>query len=99
MRNPIRAAYEECERLSVEERMRLAELYSDTLVELSATVRLAGRSDLQPLLADLADAMNVASHGIATDDLGIDVLLEAGCLIITVQGIVERKPRFRIIRG
>lgn len=99
MRNPISAAYEECERLPVEERMRLAELYADTLAELSATVRLAGRNDLQPLLADVADAMKVASRVIAADELGTDVLIEAGCLIITVQGIMEREPRFRIVRG
>jgi hypothetical protein len=97
VRNPIRAAFEECERLSADDRARLAELYSDTLAELSETVRLAGRSDLQPLLADLADDMKGASRGIATDFLGTDVLLEAGCLIVTVQGIVERKPRFRVV--
>lgn len=99
MRNPIRAAFEECERLSVQDRMLLAELYADTLAELSETVRLAGRSDLQPLLADLAQAIKVASCGIASNDLGSDVLLEAGCLIITVQGIVERKPRLRVVQG
>jgi len=97
MRNPIRAAFEECERLCVGDRRRLAELYSETLAELSEAVRLAGRRDLQPLLADLADVLRVASKGIATSSLCTDVLLEAGCLILTIQGIVERKPRFWIV--
>ena len=99
MRNPIRVAFEECERLSVDDRTRIAELYSDTLAKLSETLRLAGRSDLQPLLADLADDLKLASRGIAADELGTDVLLEAGCLIVTVQGIVERNPRFRVVQG
>jgi hypothetical protein len=97
MRIPISAAFEACERLSIQDRTRLAERYSDTLEELSESVRLAGRKDLQPMLADIAGNMKIASRGIATDSLGTDVLLEAGCLIVTVRGIVERKPRFRIV--
>lgn len=99
MRNPIVAAFDECERLSAKDRQHLAEQYSRMLRELAQSVRVAGRHDLQPLLADLADDLNAAAAGISKDRFGSDVLVEAGCLIFFVQGIVEERPRLRIVQA
>lgn len=95
--DPVRSAIEELERLSVLERQRLVEKYAEDLVRLASAVLPIGRKDLHPLLSELGQSLKVASEGIAVDGLGIEVLIQAGCLIASVESILASETRLRLV--
>jgi hypothetical protein len=72
------------------DRLILVAAYSERLRYLASSLYQAGRSDLHPVLMDVAAEMQAIAHQIVATGAGLEIVLRAGRLIDAAETLVAR---------